>query len=343
MEGYKEKPQSYYFNKFYTGVSKLLRSTITFLTLITILSLSILYIFYSGKTIFFQLCVFLIAVSELFSYNSQFIETYYPHKWYGVNNEIMFLKKDNSLFRAFSTSYWSSLPMNTCNGMAFGIQNIEGYNTPVKRFIVLNKDIIHENLPTLIHFISYKSNLLNLMNVKYIISESEIKDNNLLLVHSKGRSRIYLNKKCMPRAFFVEKFKVCKNPDLIRKFIESPNFNPQKIVFLNKQPSLEHDLTPLKPPKKSVKITKYEPNKVEIQAENANSQILFLGDTFYPGWEAFINGKKTHIYIANYAFRAVYVPRGKNKIVFIYKPLYLKIGIPLLIIGILLSLTLLYF
>lgn len=43
-------------------------------------------------------------------------------------------------------------------------------------------------------------------------------------------------------------------------------------------------------------------------------------------WKAFVDDKETSIYRANSAFRAVFVPKGKHTIRFIYDPQSFKIG-----------------
>jgi uncharacterized membrane protein YfhO len=48
--------------------------------------------------------------------------------------------------------------------------------------------------------------------------------------------------------------------------------------------------------------------------------MLFVSDLFYPGWKAYLDGKKTNIYTANYAFRAIEVPVGKHEVKFVYRP-----------------------
>jgi len=68
-----------------------------------------------------------------------------------------------------------------------------------------------------------------------------------------------------------------------------------------------------------------------------NDKILFLSDTYYPGWKAYIDGRQTNIYRANYAFRAIVVPGGVHTGKFIYDPDSFKIGymISFLSVGIL--------
>ncbi|MDD5688032.1 MAG: hypothetical protein PHE88_09410 [Elusimicrobia bacterium] len=85
--------------------------------------------------------------------------------------------------------------------------------------------------------------------------------------------------------------------------------------------------------RKSVKIILYAPGKIEI--ETANSGLLVLSDTFYPGWKAFNNGKIVDIKRENYIFRSIKLENSQNyKIIFLYSPLSFKIGMLISLISV---------
>jgi uncharacterized membrane protein YfhO len=56
------------------------------------------------------------------------------------------------------------------------------------------------------------------------------------------------------------------------------------------------------------------------------SGYLVLSDTFYPGWRAFVDGRRAEIVPADHAFRAVYVPVGQHVVEFRYQPGSLQFG-----------------
>ena len=51
-----------------------------------------------------------------------------------------------------------------------------------------------------------------------------------------------------------------------------------------------------------------------------------LTDTNYPGWRAYVNGRRTPVVAANYLFRGVVVPPGKNVVEFAYEPNSFRYG-----------------
>ena len=89
------------------------------------------------------------------------------------------------------------------------------------------------------------------------------------------------------------------------------------------------------------RFTSYGPNRVEILYEADRDCFLYLSDTYYPGWRAYVDGERTRIYRANLAFRAIEVPKGAHTVVFRYVPLSFYGGLALTLIGVGLSVFLL--
>ena len=88
------------------------------------------------------------------------------------------------------------------------------------------------------------------------------------------------------------------------------------------------------------------PNAVTIRAVSESGEFLVLADTFYPGWQATLDGEAAEILRANYAFRAVALAPGEHTIVFRYAPPSFTVGAAIslaaliIVIGILVVLSL---
>ncbi len=64
------------------------------------------------------------------------------------------------------------------------------------------------------------------------------------------------------------------------------------------------------------------PNKVDFFIKAPADGFLVRLENYHSGWQAFIDGEKTRLYKANYAFQAIKVPRGEHKISFQFRTIY---------------------
>ncbi len=66
-------------------------------------------------------------------------------------------------------------------------------------------------------------------------------------------------------------------------------------------------------------------NDVLVRTECPSEGLLVLRDSWYPGWEAFIDGNKVLILRVNGCFRGVIVPAGGHTVRFVYRPILVYI------------------
>ncbi|HEY67749.1 MAG TPA: YfhO family protein, partial [Thermoflexia bacterium] len=55
--------------------------------------------------------------------------------------------------------------------------------------------------------------------------------------------------------------------------------------------------------------------------------LLVFSEIYYPGWRATIDGDPARLVRADYVLRALCVPPGEHRIVLVYDPPLLKIGL----------------
>jgi len=160
--------------------------------------------------------------------------------------------------------------------------------------------------------------LLGLANVKYIISDSPIKDTLSYLEKYKGTgSIIYLNRYTMPRAFFVNDYKVEKGLDILNN-IKIGGFDPRNTAFLEKKIDAVIDKADST---SSANITNFGIHNIEYDVFATGNNLLVLNEIYYPaGWKAYIDGTETEIFKTNYFQRSIVVPKGKHKVEFKFYP-----------------------
>lgn len=93
----------------------------------------------------------------------------------------------------------------------------------------------------------------------------------------------------------------------------------------------------------SVRLDSYLAERVELSAQMQTPGLVFLADTYYPGWRATIDGAPAPVVRANYFGRGVFVPAGEHRLAFRYEARSQRLGALVSIaagVGVLLGLAL---
>jgi len=72
---------------------------------------------------------------------------------------------------------------------------------------------------------------------------------------------------------------------------------------------------------------------ISVQVNAGDKGWLVMADTWYPGWEATVDGKPVNIYRADYALRAIQVDGGRHEIVVNYRPISFILGTAITMAG----------
>ena len=72
-----------------------------------------------------------------------------------------------------------------------------------------------------------------------------------------------------------------------------------------------------------------DPDRLVLEARLDRDGMVVVADTWYPGWQATVDGIPTSIYPADELFRAVRVPAGTHRIEMRYRPRSLRLGLAL--------------
>lgn len=175
----------------------------------------------------------------------------------------------------------------------------------------------------------YRLRVLDTIGVKYVFDRPENGSTQKTFLPDRFTLRgnvdgwtVYENKRAIPRIFLTDDYRTYANQQQFNDIFFAETFIPSKTILLT-----EHvDGTLRSPEHTSVQILSYQPSSVALTVTSTGN-LLFLSDTYYPGWQAFIDGAETKIYRADHAFRAVYVPEGTHTVRFTFFPLSFKIGL----------------
>lgn len=137
---------------------------------------------------------------------------------------------------------------------------------------------------------------------------------------------IYKNLRAWPRAYLVGGVRVEPDPERLLDLMLHPDYDPAKEVLVEAKPA-----TPL--PESGAAdlgeatVTGRTSLTLTIEANAKAPAVLAAADAYYPGWNAYVNGKRAETFPAYYAFRGVVVPEGKSTVVFRYEPLSALAGL----------------
>ncbi|MBL7159430.1 YfhO family protein [Candidatus Microgenomates bacterium] len=187
--------------------------------------------------------------------------------------------------------------------------------------------------------------IFNLLGIKYILDKDDVPtkgwdpqpwkypEDRYKLIWQEEKFKVYESLEALPRVFLVNDYLVLKDKQEIIEKIFSADFDFSKTIILEEK--ISSHLKSNEENSGKAEFISYSPNQIVIKTKSNADSLLFLSDSYYPGWKAFIDKKETKIYRANYTFRAIGVPDGEHQITFSYQPFSFKFGFAISIISIL--------
>lgn len=210
------------------------------------------------------------------------------------------------------------LPSNF--SIMYRLQDIEGYDPIYLRqygeYIVASNRDKPDITPPFNFYKSiatdlYKSKLIDLLGVKYMVSYYQIFNSaKLVKVFQEGQTNIYENKDVLPRTFFVKNVITVngKQNVLNKLFAKTTNlFDTAVIENYNGRMQFYSGVA---------NILSYQLNDVVIATADDGVGFLVLTDTYYPTWHVAIDNIPATIYKTDYNFRGIIVPAGNHTIYF---------------------------
>ena len=153
------------------------------------------------------------------------------------------------------------------------------------------------------------------------------RDETLPVAYQDQNATIYHNLRVFPRAFLVDR--VTSASSLQEALIETRRlgWDTRDSLVLEGTPPELSLLKSASNASGDAEIEQYTPEEVTVQVRASNPSFLVLTDTFYPGWNAYVDGELVTTYRAYGLVRAVFVSAGDHRVSFKYEPYSFKIGV----------------
>jgi hypothetical protein len=179
--------------------------------------------------------------------------------------------------------------------------------------------------------------LLGLLNGCYVAAEFPIEAKGLELQERAGDGYIYRNEQCLPRAFTQVRAEYVPGWQQAQARLAAGHNPTQSALVEPGTATGTHALTG-PPGWKAATLKVYSPNRLVVETEVAQPALLVLGEVWYPGWKAAIDGVDAPIVRVNGVQRGVYLDPGAHRVVWTYHPDSLRWGALASLVGLTLCL-----
>ncbi len=141
--------------------------------------------------------------------------------------------------------------------------------------------------------------------------------------------RIFKNSDAFPRVWSVHETTTLASSEDIPGAFGQPLQNLRRAAFfVGSKPSVEQCTEP-----DTLALEARESAKYVIEADMKCTGLVVLGETFSPGWVASVDSKPAQVYEAYGVVSAVQVPAGRHRVVFVYQPRSVHLGLLLASLG----------
>lgn len=256
------------------------------------------------------------TVDKRYLNNDNFVEereAKVPYKASAADQEI--LKDKDPDFRVLN------LTVSTFNdaSTSYFHKSVGGYHgAKMRRYqelidVYLNKELqtIAQKLPTVRSIAGVDSMFagctgLNILNTKYLIYNPNAEPAR--------------NSHALGSVWLVNGFQIADNAD--QEISLLGKIDPRKEIVVNR--AFEKDLKGAalsKDTLSKISLTSYSPNVMEYNYKGSGDGLAVFSEIYYPkGWNAYVDGKLTPHFQANFVLRAMVIPSGEHKIEFRFEP-----------------------
>lgn len=303
-----------------------------------------------NKTYLFKILMVVVLIVELFRYGWKF-NTFSENKYLFPTTPVMdylISKKDVRLvgLETIPANFW----------MLYGLSSMSGYDAvyPVniaKYIAVLNSQ---NPLATTTRFgliENTDNNLFNLTATENLVvlkkdGDKVAENGNIYQKYENGKYEkvfedksvaVLRNNQVVPRAYIIGKTISVEENAIFNKLLEK-NFDYLKIAVISDPRNVINNEDFSKTP---VFYQEVSNNHIKLSGNFTQNSFVVVTNTYYPGWEAYIDGQKTEILKTNYAFQGVTINKPAQTVDLLYNPFSFKLGLMLTAISSVIALLIL--
>ncbi|MEC4054224.1 YfhO family protein [Myroides odoratimimus] len=158
--------------------------------------------------------------------------------------------------------------------------------------------------------------VLNMMNVKYIIQKDE-----------EGRDVPLLNDNANGNAWFVSSIQKVQDANEEMKALDKLKTKNQAVLNTTMFKDVQLKDTYAVDSLARIELKSYAPNKIVYESTNSADGVAVFSEIYYPqGWIAKVDNTEVPIFAVDYVLRGIELSKGKHTIEFTFEPQVIKTG-----------------
>ncbi len=239
-------------------------------------------------------------------------------------------------------------PLNANSAWLHNLPDVRGYDSIIPRQFVdymtavePQNELPFNRIQPIVNWQSLNSPLLDVLNVKYIITAESIDLPKLRLAWQGDGLRVYENLAVAPRAYALPQSSTAVVPDALAAM--TAQYDPRSYVVVetgdllamaNRQLPMANGQSPVANSFSAAEIVAYRNREVVVATAVTIPSWLILNDSYFPGWKAYVRPQggaeqeETEVPISrvNGNFRGVLLEPGAWQVRFRYSPASFQLG-----------------
>jgi hypothetical protein len=223
----------------------------------------------------------------------------------------------------------------------YGMDSVAGYEMCLRRLKEFVGGLSSDHMSAVLLLadpvLAEKDRRLDMLNARYVIVSQwdplcprfAQQPERFRFVFSAGDSDVYENLHALPAAFLVpsSRSEFIKDSAPILKRLQDTSFDPLRSVVLERPLSLGPQSTPSSGSRSDVQWETRKSDEIMLNVDAATPSVLVLSQSFYPGWTAYVDGRRTEVFPANYVLTGIQVASGQHQVKFEFESPAFRIGL----------------
>lgn len=139
--------------------------------------------------------------------------------------------------------------------------------------------------------------------------------------------KIYESPRLLPRASLFSNVEMATDDQAVLTRLSSPAVDVLQTAMVSAKGLSDVDAAAIRSlgsqprePAQAARILSYGSQEVKIETGSGYAALLMLNDSDYPGWNVYVDERRSHWVTTDYLFRGVLLPAGRHVVRFRYEP-----------------------